>query len=168
MSEPDNKINIEDLYRKYGPMVLRRCRSLIRDGDKALDLMQEVFVQLLRNRDRLRGDYPSSLLYKIATNLCFNHLRSQSRKRETWDDEILLNLGRVDPELLRLEQKELLQKIFESEDEDMRVIATMYFVDEMTLAEIGRVFKLSISGVRKRILLLQERAESFKSRDLPS
>jgi CubicO group peptidase (beta-lactamase class C family) len=35
-------------------MVLRRCRTLLRDPAKAEDAMQDVFVSLIRNEDRLR------------------------------------------------------------------------------------------------------------------
>jgi len=70
-------MNVETLYRTYGPMVLRRCRRLLRDEDRALDAMQDVFVRVLKNQDRLKATYPSSLLYRIATNVCLNHIRDQ-------------------------------------------------------------------------------------------
>ena len=56
-------IDVEDLYRRYGPMVLRRCRGMLRDEDLAADAMQETFVQVLRHRSSLNARYPSSLLY---------------------------------------------------------------------------------------------------------
>ena len=46
-------LDVEALYRKYGPMVLRRCRSLLNDEDQAMDAMQETFVKLIRYRERL-------------------------------------------------------------------------------------------------------------------
>ena len=39
-----NPMDVEALYQKYGPMVLRRCRQLLRDEDEALDVVQDVFV----------------------------------------------------------------------------------------------------------------------------
>ena len=62
-------VDVEQFYRKYGPMVLRRCRSLLRDEDAALDAMQDVFVQVLRKQEALHDTAPSSLLYRIATNV---------------------------------------------------------------------------------------------------
>ncbi len=53
-------MNVEFLYRKYGPMVLRRCRRLLRDEDLALDAMQDVFVRVLQRRGRLKATYPSA------------------------------------------------------------------------------------------------------------
>ena len=40
-------MNVEILYEKYGSMVLRRCRRLLRDEDRAMDAMQDVFVRVL-------------------------------------------------------------------------------------------------------------------------
>ncbi len=70
-------MDIDRLYRTYGPMVLRRCRRLLRDEDQALDAMQDVFARLLQHGDRLTAEYPSSLLYRMATNLCLNRLRER-------------------------------------------------------------------------------------------
>jgi len=65
-------MNVEMLYQKYGAMVLRRCRRLLREEDHALDAMQDVFVRVLQRQDSLKATYPSSLLYRIATNVCLN------------------------------------------------------------------------------------------------
>ena len=73
----NDRRGVEALYRRYGPMVLRRCRSLLRDEEDALDVMQDVFVNVARNAERLRGEYPSSLLYRIATNLSLNRIRDR-------------------------------------------------------------------------------------------
>jgi RNA polymerase sigma-70 factor (ECF subfamily) len=89
-------IDVEALYRKYGPMVLRRCRQLLKDEDKALDAMQETFVRLLRNRERLQASGPSSLLYRIATNVCLNLLRSERRRPQVGDEELLLSIASLD------------------------------------------------------------------------
>src|SRR5512135_3751491 len=82
-------VDVEALYRKYGPMVLRRCRSLLRDEEKAMDAMQNTFVRVLKHSGRLDARAPSSLLYCIATNVCLNMMRSDRRHPQYSDDEIL-------------------------------------------------------------------------------
>ena len=72
--------DVDNLYRRYAPMVMRRCRGMLRDEDMAADAMQETFVQVLRHRESLDARYPSSLLYRIATNTCLNAMRSRRRK----------------------------------------------------------------------------------------
>ena len=61
-------------------MVLRRCRSMLGDEDEALDALQDTFVQVLRHRERLEARGPSSLLYRIATNVCLNRMRTRRRR----------------------------------------------------------------------------------------
>ncbi|HWM85808.1 MAG TPA: sigma factor, partial [Kofleriaceae bacterium] len=55
------RIDTEEFYRRYGPMVLRRCRQLLHDDERARDAMHDVFVKLLRYQDRLEDTAPSSL-----------------------------------------------------------------------------------------------------------
>src|SRR5690606_24080852 len=69
----------ETWYRRYGPLVLRRCRQLLRDAEEAEDALQEVFMQILRRPDLTGAEFPSSLLYKIATHTCLNRLRTRAR-----------------------------------------------------------------------------------------
>ena len=70
-------------------MVLRRCRQLLQNEDKALDAMQDTFVQLLRHEKRLTAGAPSSLLYRIATNICLNVLRSEKRSPVSGKEDLL-------------------------------------------------------------------------------
>src|SRR4029078_11507614 len=76
-------VDVEALSRRYGPMVLRRCRRLLGDEDEALDACQDVFLRVFERRDRLDAQYPSSLLYRIATNVCLNRLRDRRREPES-------------------------------------------------------------------------------------
>jgi RNA polymerase sigma-70 factor, ECF subfamily len=146
-------LDVEAHYQQYGPMVLRRCRRLLRSEDKALDAMQDVFVQVLRNEARLTEVAPAALLLRIATNICLNKLRSEKRHPEDHtkaDDIELRSLGRT-----------LLQKIFGREPESTKTIAVMHYVDRMTLEEVAREVGMSVSGVRKRLRVLQERVKSL-------
>ena len=68
-------MDVDATYRRYAPMVFRRCLQLLANEAKAADAMQDVFVQLLRHRQALRGNTPSALLNRMATNVCLNLLK---------------------------------------------------------------------------------------------
>jgi hypothetical protein len=55
--------NFRELYERFGPMVLRRCRYLLRDEDTALDAMQDVFVRVLERRERMTEVCSSLFFY---------------------------------------------------------------------------------------------------------
>jgi RNA polymerase sigma factor, sigma-70 family len=143
-------------------MVLRRCRYLLRDEEKALDAMQETFVKLLRGREDLNEAAPSSLLYCVATNVCLNVLRSERGRKTYAVDEELLELvaGREDVAAIG-EARSLIEAVFESEEESTRTMAVLHYVDGLSFEETAAAVGLSVSGVRKRLSGLKARARRF-------
>ena len=144
-------IRVEQFYERYGPMVLRRCRSLLKNEDDALDAMQDVFVQVLRNRDRLDDSAPSSLLYRIATNVCLNRIRSRGRRPEDANQDLVTRIAHAEDAEAKTESRSILNRLFSREKESTRTIAVMHLLDGMTLEEVAREVDMSVSGVRKRL-----------------
>jgi len=144
-------LDVEALWERYGPMVLRRCRFLLRDEDEAMDVCQDVFVRLIEKRDRLRIDAPSSLLYRIATNLCLNRIRDRRRHATTPGDDVLHAIALADDTAERSLAGALLDRLFGRHPESSRVIAVLHHVDGLTLEETAAETGLSVSGVRKRL-----------------
>jgi RNA polymerase sigma-70 factor (ECF subfamily) len=149
MAEPG--LDVEALFRRYGPMVLRRCRWLLRHDDEAADVAQEVFVRLLKQRERLTDAHPSSLLYRMATNLCLNRLRDRKRQPELPGDSLLERIAVLD----RLDAPLLLERLFGRQPESTRTMAVLHHVDGLTLEEVARECGMSVSGVRRRLRLLR-------------
>ncbi|MBN1961937.1 MAG: sigma-70 family RNA polymerase sigma factor [Deltaproteobacteria bacterium] len=151
-------IDIKSFYERYGPMVLRRCRRLLGDDEKAWDAMQDVFVQLLRSQNRLHDTAPSSLLFRMATNICLNRLRSQSRCRENQNDDIIDAIAQASTES-QSQARLMLTRIFNSQRDDTNTatMAIMHWVDGMTYEEVAGETGLSVSGVRKRLRVLREK-----------
>lgn len=143
-------IDIEDFYTRYGPMVLRRCRKMLTDEDDALDAMQEVFVRVLENEKKLVADAPSSLLYRMATNVCLNRIRASGRRPQTDGGELVYEIAQLNDGDLA-EARNLLDRIFRRQKTSTREIAAMYWLEEMTYEEVAETTGMSVSGVRKRL-----------------
>jgi RNA polymerase sigma-70 factor (ECF subfamily) len=157
-------IDLDVYYREYGPMVLRRCRKLLRDEEKAVDAMHDVFVELTRRRDRLDGAAPVALLQRVATNVCLNKLRGERRRPEDRDDDLVIRIaqaGEPDAEM-RSSARALLSRIFNRESESTRAIAVMHLLDGMTLEEVAAEVGLSVSGVRKRLRTFKARVAELE------
>ena len=59
--------DVEDLYRRYGHVIFRRCRALLGREEEAMDAMQEVFIRALKyGRGFRRGKKPHPGLFGIA------------------------------------------------------------------------------------------------------
>jgi RNA polymerase sigma-70 factor (ECF subfamily) len=153
-------LDIDALYRKYGPMVIRRCRALLLDEEQALDAAQETFVKLLRYQHRLTDAAPSSMLYTMATNVCLNLLRSARRRPFHAGEETLERIASSDDVEGRALDRVEVDGIFQSERASTRTMAVLHYVDGMTLEEVASHVGLSVSGVRKRLRVLKERTRA--------
>jgi RNA polymerase sigma-70 factor (ECF subfamily) len=142
-------------------MVLRRCRALLRDDAQAEDVMHDVFVAVLRFDDRLHDEAPGALLMRVATNLCLNRLRGARRRPEDADDDLVLRIAADDAGgEERTVARDLLSRLFGADDPlaaSTGTIAVLHLVDGLTLEEVAREARMSVSGVRKRLRTLRGR-----------
>ncbi|HVO39768.1 MAG TPA: sigma-70 family RNA polymerase sigma factor [Spirochaetia bacterium] len=155
-------LDVEALYKKYGPMVLRRCRTLLIDEDQAMDAMQETFVKLIRYRERLTDRAPSSMLYCIATNVCLNMIRSSRRRPLPAGEDALESIASSEDVESRALDRTVLDGIFGRERATTRTMAVLHYVDGMTLEEVAHHVGLSVSGVRKRLRVLKQRTREME------
>lgn len=144
-------IEVEAFYRRYGPMVLRRCRRLLGHEEDALDAMHDVFVQVLRHEARLTDQAPSSLLYRVATNVCLNRIRAAGRRPELPDGELLLRIAASGDAEARSSARQLLGRLFGRVPASSQTIAVLHLCDGLTLEQVAAEVGMSVSGVRKRL-----------------
>jgi RNA polymerase sigma-70 factor (ECF subfamily) len=71
----------EELYRQHaGRLYSVACRMVGNPSD-AEDLLQEIFLAAHRKLDSFRGESAlGTWLYRLATNLCLDHLRSKAAR----------------------------------------------------------------------------------------
>ena len=79
----------EAIYRTHsGRLYSVACRMLGNPAD-AEDLLQEIFLAAHRKLDSFRGESAlGTWLYRLATNLCLDHLRSRAAKSSQVTDAI--------------------------------------------------------------------------------
>ncbi len=140
-------VNVAALYERYGPMVLRRCRQILRDNEAAMEVTQDVFVQLVRHRARLDDRYPSGLLHRMATNLSLNRIRDRKRELCVPAEGFLEQIACASHPDAPL----ILDRLFRRHPESTRTMAVLHYLDGMTLDEVAAECGMSVSGVRKRL-----------------
>ena len=163
-SEPwsTRDLDLDAWYRRYGPLVQRRCKALLRDEDQARDAAHDVFVELLRRPGRYEPTAPSALLLRIATRVCLNRLRTRRRRPEHSDEHLLLQIATAESRDSPAFARSILDRVFGREPESTAVMAVMLYVDGMTLEEVAKEVGLSVSGVRKRIRTLKANVASLE------
>lgn len=128
-----------------------------------MDAMQDVFVQVLRHQGSLNARYPSSLLYRIATNTCLNVLRGAKRRRDFSNDELLEALPGTDSTEDQAVDRVFIEQLFQDEKQSTRRIAEMRAVEDLSWEETAQRAGLSVTGARKRMSALRSRGITLLS-----
>jgi RNA polymerase sigma-70 factor (ECF subfamily) len=142
MSEASNdSLSALELFERHGAMVFRRCRQLLGSDDLAKDAVQEVFLRVLKKRDSFRGQSSSlTWVYSIATLHCLQQLRD-GRRRE---DKLALTVPHEErAEHPALDERLSLSLLLREQDESVRLMVALRYLDGMTLEEVSEAVGIS-------------------------
>lgn len=176
-----DEMAFDALLERYSGAIRRHLAGMVRDKDAAEDLVQEVFLRVWTRteqwdgRGALRG-----WLYRIATNLALNHLRSVSRRRERplelppdpENDDLepqvpgwLVDLSTLGPEAMleASEQREQLQRLLSALPEEKREVVRLVHEAEMNLREVAEALGIPEGTVKSRLhYATKELAQGWK------
>ena len=159
-------IDVEDLFRRFGPMVHRRCMRMLRDPRDADDALQDVFVRLIHNEDTLHDERAGALLWTMATQVSLNKLRTR-RRRPEHGPTLLDTIATAADAEERTMVARALDAVFAREDQGLavttRTLAVLRFVDGMTWDEVAATTGLSVGAVRKRLDGLKKRVAALEA-----
>lgn len=160
MTECDDLI--EECYIRYGAMVFRRCRTILRDDDSAADAMHDVFVRLMRRRPLVPTQYMGAYLYRMATNVSLNVKRDTHAIPLSEDSFVFALLAdKADPHDCFI-TRDFIDFIFKNETKKVREVAYLYFAENMTRDEVSARTGISVSYIGKMMRSLKSRAEPFR------
>jgi RNA polymerase sigma-70 factor (ECF subfamily) len=138
-----------ELYRVYGPLVLRRARALLGEEQAARDAAHDVFVKVLGAFSEFRNEAsPVTWLYRATTNHCLNMLRAKLRRPEVQRDDH----DALASESISVADRMTLTTVLARVPEHLREIAVYYYLDQMSHEEIAGLTGLSRRTVGNRLV----------------
>lgn len=153
---------VEMLYQRFGPSVFRRARTLLGSDDAAWDVVQEIFVRALRSRDGFRNEAsPTTWLYRMTTNYCFNVIRDGTRRRRRLAQQTML--ARAEPSAVEpaAETRVMLAEILERIPAELCEVAVYFYVDRMSQDEIAATLGRSRKTVGNRLREFRARVRAI-------
>ena len=140
---------VAELYERHAAAVYGRCRYLLKDEAEAKDALQDVFVKVLRSLSGFRAAAsPGTWILRIATHHCLNLLRA---RKALWREQLRMIHAEKRQEAESPDRRELVRLLLAAAPEEAQEVAVLYFVDELTQAEIGQELGRSLPTVRKRL-----------------
>jgi RNA polymerase sigma-70 factor (ECF subfamily) len=152
---------LADLYDRYAPVLLHRCRSILKNEEAAQDAVQETFARVMRNADTFRAQSsPTTWMYRISTNYCLNQIRNRGTRQGklTAHREDIVGPGFTEPDDSERQDQARVLALLEKEDEQTRRCVMHTYFDECTREEVAELVGISVPTVRKRIRTFLERA----------
>jgi RNA polymerase sigma-70 factor (ECF subfamily) len=140
---------VSEVHRRYGALLERRCRLLLRDASLAEDAFQELLMMLLRRGEALRdAASPYRWLCRAAEHACLDLLRRRKRVRDALPLDDVDTLGAAPG--IDAEARRAVLESLERLEPGQQSLAIMLFVDGLSQSEAAGELGVSRVTVNKR------------------
>ncbi|MEY2935070.1 MAG: hypothetical protein RL033_5819 [Pseudomonadota bacterium] len=150
-----SKLEVEELYARYGHLVLRRSHSILRHEALAHDALQTVFLKVIRHGSALR-EVKSQLgwLYTVTDNCCVDLMK---RRRRDFSFENQPSCGRAQPPP-PVEARSTLSTLLSKLQPRERLVALLLYGDGLTQEEVSERLGWSRQTVNEKARLIRQLA----------
>ena len=128
-----------ELVNRYSGRIYALALAMVRDAQRAEDVTQEAFIRAYEHLDGYRG---ASAYDRIDAESCAVAEESSAGR---FDEETVVRMRRA---LERLRP-------------DERVLVTLFYEEERSLAEIAQIMNLTLSNVKVRLHRLRGRLRHY-------
>lgn len=151
------------VYRRYFPLLARKCARILREPEEALDVAQETFLRLHEGPMLSQDERAiTAWLYRTSTRLAIDRLRQRAR-------DGVVEAGHAHPLAVGPEQalhaqcmwKELLRLVPDAELE----AAMLSRVDGLMQREVADVMGIHERSVRRLLSQFEARTDRLRSRN---
>ena len=167
----------EKLVLEYEKNVYNIALRMTGNAEDASDMTQEAFIKAYNSLQSFRGDSKFSVwIYRIATNVCLDFLRSKSRRptvslsvEDNDGEEVQLDVAdeSQSPELLldRQMTRESVRRGLETLSPEYRQILLLREIQGLSYDEISQALGLEVGTVKSRIFRARKKLCAFLLQD---
>jgi len=156
-----NVTELEQCINEYGKDIYAFCRQLVYNQQDADELYQDTFLKAMELLGHIESERnPKSYLLSISIRLWKNRKRKsawrsriaqmESLSNEESEAEIKSDWS-MEEEILRREQREEIRKAVRQLEEKYRLPVFLYYMEELSIADIAKVLKLPRGTVKSRL-----------------
>ncbi|MBN1679115.1 MAG: RNA polymerase sigma factor [Anaerolineae bacterium] len=149
------------LFERYRTRVYRTALAIVRDPAAAEDILQDCFLKVYANAERIDTSRPlAPWLYRVTVNQSYTWLSRRQDRRTSIEHVIdrLVSPMRQAPDQVT-EQTELRKKVREaigSLNIDQRVVVVLYYLNNLSLHDIAEILDVPIGTVKSRLYYARE------------
>lgn len=171
----DDKEKFEQIYLSYGKEMFAIANRILRDRESAEDAVQDAFVRIMRNLDKIQDIYSkrtANYIRVIVKNRALQIYKQYRRREVTVEDyhfflEVPDSFQDVEGQFERKEQADILAGMVLSLPDKYREVLYLYYYNELPYAPIAGILDTTEVNVRqiarRARKILEERLTKEKS-----
>jgi RNA polymerase sigma factor (sigma-70 family) len=144
----------EKIYSNHKKKIAQRLIRLLSSRDLVEDLLQELFIRLWNNRERIDVEKPiEAYLYRIATNLVNDYFREISRDKKL-AEELWHRISEIYNPFDEVSEVNADSELFRSIDklpEQRKKVFLLCKLEKKSYAEVSRLLEISEAAVNDHI-----------------
>jgi len=148
----------DELMIRYERQIYRLCYRFTSNSDDARDLAQEIFIKAFEHLSEFRKE--SSLktwLYRIATNHCINHVKSNAQQFVEVTENIRQTESTAQSELEEKQLREHFRLLVTKLPPKQRAILELRIHEQLSYEEIATMSNRSVSTIKASVFFALEK-----------
>lgn len=170
----------DGLYQKYHQDLYRFLFYMVKNKELAEDLVQEVYIRVLKAYDRFEGNSSEKTwLFSIAKNVAIDHFRKQKGWKRWLVEKMDFSTTQISDDVPLPEevaqQREEIKLIYQCLDEctvDQKMVVILRYIHELSISETAEALTWTESKVKttqhRAIKTLRKKMEDLDKEVMPS
>ena len=145
------------LVDRYKNLVFTLALQMLKNREEAEEVSQDTFIKVFKKLKNFKGDSKfSTWIYRIGYNTCLDRIKSNKRKQNTVAiNEFTAHEVKTLENALSImeaqESKQTIQDCLQMLPADDCALLTLYYFEELSLEEIGKVIGVKANNVKVKL-----------------
>lgn len=155
------------LLDRYKDMVYTLALKMLNNKEEAEEIAQDTFIKIYNALNKFKGESKfSTWVYKVTYNTCLDALKKKKNQNKvTYIEDFNEHQTKALEGILdRIDEKERNQAIQECLAElpnEEVFLLTLYYFDDQSIEEIGKVMSISIDNVKVKLFRTRKKLASI-------
>ena len=145
------------LVDRYKDLVYTLSIRMMKNREEAEEVAQDAFIKTYKSLDKFKGESKfSTWIYRVAYNTCLDRIKKNKRGQRTVtiDEYTEHQVKTIDNALDKIEEAEkhaTIHECIELLPSDDSFLLTLYYFEELSLEEIGKIVGLKPNNVKVKL-----------------
>ncbi len=156
-----DKSSLIELFKMYEKYLYTICYNYCQNEQDALDIVQEVYIKVLKNIQSFDERYPfNPWIRKIAVNTCINSARGKNKTVISLNSELsdggsvsdlIASEENIENDIVNKDINKIIMKSITALPENYRLIISLRYYEDLSYEEIARLLSKPLGTVKTEI-----------------